>query len=391
MPQREGRAVAVIPARGGSQGIPGKNVARVGGVPLVARAVHAAQAAACFDGIYVSTDDPTIAAVAKDAGAHIIDRPANLAGHTATSETAVLHALRAIEERDGAVQVVAFLQATSPFQRADALAAAVSRVQAGSDDSVFSAYATHGFLWRMTDVGATGINHDHTFRPRRQDREPQFQESGAFYVMDAAGFASAGHRFFGRIGIQEVPAATGLEIDEPAELTAAQLLATFHPHASIGPIKALAMDFDGVHTDDRVHVLQDGSESVTVSRSDGMGLAMLRDAGLPMIIISKERNPVVHARGTKLGIETVNATDNKVNVLRQWSEHHGISLSDVAFVGNDVNDVAGMEAVGWPIAVPDAHPAALAAARVRLTRPGGNGALRELAHMILDSKEPHHG
>ncbi|WP_061963298.1 acylneuraminate cytidylyltransferase [Demequina aurantiaca] len=385
----EPTAIAIIPARGGSKGVPGKNVARVGGVPLVARAVRTALAAPRIGAVYVSTDDEAIAVAAREAGASIVRRPADLAGDQATSEDAILHALAAIRESGLSPSTVVFMQATSPFIDADALNRAVARVQDGDEDVVFSAFETYAFLWQNAEHGAQGVNHDHSFRPRRQDREPHFQETGAFYVMDAAGLERHRFRFFGRVGIQEVTAASGLEIDEPAELEMARALAPVLDEAQAIDAQALVMDFDGVHTDDRVEVSEDGTESVTVSRSDGMGLGMLRDAGLPMLILSKERNPVVEARGRKLGVETVYGVDEKVNVLRQWCEQRRIPLSSVIYVGNDVNDVGCLEVVGWPVVVPDAHPLAQRAARITLTRNGGRGALRELAEMILAGRSPH--
>jgi N-acylneuraminate cytidylyltransferase len=206
--------------------------------------------------------------------------------------------------------------------------------------------------------------------------------------MDAVGFEVSQFRFFGRVGIQEVSAASGLEIDEPAELEMARALAPMLDQAAAIDADALVMDFDGVHTDDLVEVLQDGTESVTVSRSDGMGIGMLREAGFPMLILSKERNPVVEARGRKLGVETVYGIDEKVNVLRQWCEQKGIPLSRVIYVGNDVNDIGCLDIVGWPVVVPDAHPLAKKAARITLTRHGGRGALRELADAILAGRSP---
>nr|WP_236685753.1 acylneuraminate cytidylyltransferase [Demequina oxidasica] len=381
-------AVAIIPARGGSKGVPGKNVARVGGVPLVARAVRTALAAPRIGAVYVSTDDDAIAAAASEAGASIVRRPADIAGDQASSEDAVLHALAAIRAGGASPSTVVFMQATSPFIDADALDDAVARVEDGDEDVVFAAFETYAFLWKPSAAGAQGVNHDHSFRPRRQDREPHFQETGAFYVMDAAGFERHRFRFFGRVGIQEVTAASGLEIDEPAELDMARALAPVLDKPRAIDASALVMDFDGVHTDDRVEVSEDGTESVTVSRSDGMGLGMLRDAGLPMLILSKERNPVVEARGRKLGVETVYGVDEKVNVLRQWCEQRQIPLSSVIYVGNDVNDVSCLEVVGWPVVVPDAHPLAQRAARITLTRNGGRGALRELAEMILAGRSP---
>ncbi len=221
-----GGVVAIIPARGGSKGLPGKNVAPVGGVPLVARAIRAALAVPAIDAVFVSTDDPGIARAARDAGAGVIERPEELAGDTASSESALLHALDAIAEGAGAAPgVTVFLQATSPFIGSDELAEAVRRVQEGEADVVFSATPSHVFLWRETDAGAVGVNHDAATRPRRQDREPEFRETGAFYVLRTAGFLEARHRFFGRVGIQPVPEAHAVEIDTADDLALAEALA----------------------------------------------------------------------------------------------------------------------------------------------------------------------
>ncbi|MDN4483525.1 acylneuraminate cytidylyltransferase [Demequina lignilytica] len=387
MSEAEVKAVAIIPARGGSKGVPGKNVARVGGVPLVARAVRAALAAPSIDAVYVSTDDADIAAAARGAGAEIIDRPAAIAGDTATSESALLHALDVLVSQGVEPRALAFLQATSPFIDAAALDTAVRDVLGGTYDSMFSAYETYAFLWAHGDAGAVGVNHDHSFRPRRQDREPHYQETGAFYVMDVAGFRERGFRFFGRVGIAEVAQSSGVEIDDLHELALARALAPILDVAGPIDVDALVMDFDGVHTDDTVTVDQHGVESVTVSRSDGMGIGLLRAAGLPMLILSKERNPVVAARAAKLGVEVLHAVDDKAPALREWCEAAGLDLARVAYVGNDVNDVPALEIVGWPVVVPDAHPAAARAARVTLTRPSGAGALRELAELILAARE----
>ncbi|MFW2512576.1 cytidylyltransferase domain-containing protein [Demequina sp. SO4-13] len=382
-------AVAVIPARGGSKGVPGKNVAPVGGVPLVARAILAARAAPSIGAVYVTTDDGEVAAVARAHGAEVIDRPATLATDTATSEDALLHALDQIEGVTGSLPTaLAFLQCTSPFIDSGALERATRRVLEGDDDAVFSAFETYAFLWRQGDQGAAGVNHDHSFRPRRQDREPHFQETGAFYVMRTAGFQEAGFRFFGRVGLEQVPEATAVEIDTPEELDVARAIAarTGDTAGARLDVDALVMDFDGVHTDDRVTVDQEGVESVRVSRSDGMGIGMLREAGLPMLILSKERNPVVAARGAKLGVEVMQGIDVKAEALRDWCEGRGIDLERVAYVGNDVNDVECLRLVGWPVVVPEASAEVAAHARIVLTRPGGAGAVRELAEMILKGR-----
>lgn len=380
------QAIAIIPARGGSKGVPGKNVARVGGVPLVARAVRAALAAPSIDAVYVSTDDAAVAAAARDAGAEVIERPAEIAGDTATSESALLHSLDTLAVSGVRPRALAFLQATSPFIDSAALEAAVSQVVAGEYDSMFSAFETYAFLWQPGAQGAVGVNHDHSFRPRRQDRDPHFQETGAFYVMDVAGFRARGFRFFGRVGIAEVDPSTGVEIDAVHELELARALAPVLDAPEPIDVDALVMDFDGVHTDDTATVDQRGVESVRVSRSDGMGISLLRAAGVPMLILSKERNPVVAARAAKLGVEVLHAVDDKDAAIREWCSGHGLDLARVAYVGNDINDVPALTVVGWPVVVPDAHPEAARAARVTLTRPGGAGALRELSERILAAR-----
>ncbi|MEY2848516.1 MAG: hypothetical protein RI885_1181 [Actinomycetota bacterium] len=221
----QGEVVAIIPARGGSKGVPRKNLRDVGGVPLVVRAIGAALCTQLVDRVVVSTDDAEIERVSAAEGADVVRRPAELSGDNATSESALLHALDQIE---GRVDVLVFLQATSPFVRPADLDAAIETVRAGRHDTVFSAVPSHGFLWRRGDVagdGARAVNHDATVRQRRQDREPEFLETGAFYVMDAAGFRRSRFRFFGSIGIAEVHESTALEIDTEADLDLARAIA----------------------------------------------------------------------------------------------------------------------------------------------------------------------
>ena len=383
-----GETVAIIPARGGSKGVAGKNLRRVGGIPLVARAVAAARAAGIAR-VVVTTDDADIASVAREWGAEIVDRPAELAGDTASSESALLHALEEIAARGVRAGVLAFLQATSPFIDAAALADAVRRVAGREADSAFSAVATYGFLWERTAIGAAGINHDAAHRPRRQDREPHFLETGAFYVMDADGFRRARHRFFGRVAIVEVPEHTALEIDTPGELERARAVAPLiaPTDAERVDVDAVVTDFDGVHTDDTVGVTGEGVEQVRVSRADGMGVRLLREAGVPVLILSTETDPVVGARARKLRVDVLQAQDDKAAALTRWAADRDIPLSRIAYLGNDVNDLPALELVGWPVAVPDAHPLVLAAARVVLDRRGGHGAVRDLAERVLRARD----
>lgn len=383
-----GETVAVIPARGGSKGVPGKNLLRVGGMPLVARAVSAASETAGVDRVVVTTDDDEIAGVAAEYGAEIVRRPAAISGDTATSESALLHALDELAARGVAVGTLVFLQATSPFIDPDALAGAVRTVRAGEADCAFSAAETYGFLWEAARGGARGVNHDPAHRPRRQDRAPHHMETGAFYVMDAGGFRAAGHRFFGRVAVARVPERTAIEIDTAEQLDAARVLAALTApsrHAALD-VDAVVTDFDGVHTDDSALVSADGTEQVRVTRADGMGVRMLREAGVPFLILSTETNAVVTARAHKLRVDVLQAQDDKAGALRAWAAEQGVPLDRIAYLGNDVNDLPALELVGWPVAVADAHPLVRSAARTVLARDGGHGAVRELAERVLSAR-----
>ncbi|WP_189707635.1 N-acylneuraminate cytidylyltransferase [Streptomyces phaeofaciens] len=387
------RVLAVIPARGGSKGVPAKNLAPVGGVPLVARAVRECRATRLVTDVVVSTDDQAIAAAAREAGAEVVLRPAAIAGDTATSEAAVLHAMDAHEALHGSpVDVVLLVQCTSPFlvrEDVDGVAGAVA--EQGADSAVTVA-PFHGFVWRHSDEtseGGFGVNHDKSFRPRRQDRPQDFLETGAAYAMDAAGFRTHRHRFFGRTELVRTDPARVLEIDDQHELARARALAPLfdadRPGAlpAFDDIDAVVLDFDGTQTDDRVLIDSDGREFVSVHRGDGLGIAALRRSGLKLLILSTEQNPVVAARARKLKLPVLHGIDRKDLALKQWCEEQGIAPERVLYVGNDVNDLPCFALVGWPVAVASAHDVVRGAARAVTTLPGGDGAIREIAGWIL--------
>jgi YrbI family 3-deoxy-D-manno-octulosonate 8-phosphate phosphatase len=386
MSEPEALTIVVIPARGGSKGVPRKNLRRVGGIPLVARAITSALAATGVDLVVVSTDDPEIAAVAREWGAQVVVRPAALSGDTASSESAVLHAMDELGSRAIDVAIVALVQATSPFIDPADLDRAIERVASGEVDVAFSAIASWGFLWRAGATGLIGVNHDLRSRPRRQDRDQEYLETGAFYVMDASGFRGAGHRFFGTVGCVEVGETGALEIDTAEQLARASSLAPLVGGSVPIDVDAVVTDFDGVHTDDTVMIGADGQEFVTVSRSDGMGVALLRRAGVPVLILSTETNPVVAARARKLQVEVLQAQTDKAAALTGWAARNGIGLDRIAYLGNDVNDLGCFELVGWPVAVRQAHPRLLTAARLVLGGSGGRGAVRELADLVLHAR-----
>jgi YrbI family 3-deoxy-D-manno-octulosonate 8-phosphate phosphatase len=390
--------------------VPGKNLARVGGRRLIERAVDACRAARLIDAVYVSTDDPDIAAAAEGAGAQVVPRPARLAGDGASSESALLHALEELATAGTEPEVLVFVQCTSPFISPDDLDRGIEMVTSDRADSAFSAVATHEFLWRSQHGSVvTGVNHDPVFRPRRQDRRPDYRETGAFYVLAVPRFTITRHRFFGRTAAVDVPALTAVDVDSEQDLLLAEALAGGSSPLAVGfqerqrrepiggrggssslttviDVDAVITDFDGVHTDDSVVVDQNGNESVRVSRSDGLGIERLRASGVPLLIVSKERNPVVLARAAKLGVEVIAGVDGKAAVVRDWLAGRGVPTARAAYLGNDVNDLDPMRLVGWPVAVADAHPAVRQGARLTLTRAGGHGAVRELCDLVLQRR-----
>lgn len=390
--------LAVIPARGGSKGVPAKNLARVGGVPLVARAVNACLASGEVTDVVVTTDAPAVAEAARTAaealgeGArlHCVQRPEEIAGDTATSEAAVLHALDAYEALRGrTADVVLLVQCTSPFvtrEDVDGVAAAVARE--GADTAVTVA-PFHGFLWRdgtAVEDHNYGVNHDKRVRPRRQDRPEDLLETGAAYAMDAAGFRTHRHRFFGHTALVRTDPARVLEIDDPHDLARARALAPLldpAPLPTLADIDAVVLDFDGTQTDDRVLVDSDGRETVAVHRGDGLGIAALRKAGVPLLILSTEQNPVVAARAHKLRVPVLHGVDRKDLALKQWCDEQSLAPERVMYVGNDVNDLPCFALAGWPVAVASAHDSVRAAARAVTTTPGGSGAIREIAAWLL--------
>ena len=380
--------LALIPARGGSKSLPRKNVLPLGGIPLIAHTIKAAQSANLVTRVAVSTEDAEIAAIAGRFGADVIDRPAELASDEATSESALLHALEHLELAEAyRPDILCFLQCTSPLTAPEDIDNVLQALISSKADTALAVTRFHYFVWRQdAEGGAVGVNHDKTIRLRRQDRHQEFLETGAVYAMAADGFRVARHRFFGRTVLHEMPASRVLEIDDPEDFDLAAL--RMASDASKGTelprrIDGIVFDFDGVFTDDLVTVDEHGTEAVRCSRRDGMGIEMLRAAGIPMTVISKERNPVVARRCEKLRLEYSQGKDNKLSALSAWIDQHGVDPRQVIYVGNDVNDLECMSAVGCAVAPADAHPAALAKADLVLQSAGGRGAIRELADMIL--------
>lgn len=384
------KTVAIIPARGGSTGLPGKNIRLLNGIPLVGRTVLAATGAAHISKVYVSSDTPQILSVAEKFGAIGIERPAELSTSTASSESVLVHVLEILERSDGSLpDIIVFLQCTSPFTTSAHIDAVVKQLLTQDASAAFAAVEDHGFIWQVTaDGSAAGVTHNHTQpRSRRQDMKPRYRETGAIYAMRVPDFLASGNRFCGRTVLVPVEMPP-IEIDTQQDWEIAEAFARFEGRANVSvllgrSVKALVTDFDGVHTDNLVTIDEDGREQVTCSRGDGMGIEQMKVRGLHLLIISREKNSVVEARAAKLGMGVLHHIQDKLPALDLWRRQRQLEWSEIAYVGNDVNDLECMKACGLSFAPADAYPIVRDAATVVLKSLGGRGALREVSDMLL--------
>ena len=161
--------------------------------------------------------------------------------------------------------------------------------------------------------------------------------------------------------------------------------------AALARVRLIVFDFDGVFTDNTVYVAEDGTEAVRCWRGDGLGLARLRQAGVDSVVLSTEKNPVVEKRSRKLAIRCIHGCDDKLTALKGLAQELSLALRDIAFVGNDINDLECLEAVGLPIVVQDAHVAVLSAAAFRTLAAGGRGAVREVCDRVVAARQDHRG
>ncbi len=216
--------IAIIPARGGSKSVPRKNVRDFLGLPLIAHSIIDAKEAQLVDRIYVSTDDREIAQVSRQYGAEIIDRPAELANDTASSESALIHALSEIEKTGIVPELVVFLQCTSPVRTGADIDQAITKLQRENADSLISVSPTHRFLWKEVDGIAESINYDYRHRQRRQDMEPQYMENGSMYLFKPWVIKELGNRLGGKVILLVMSEAAIWEIDSILDFKIAEVL-----------------------------------------------------------------------------------------------------------------------------------------------------------------------
>lgn len=389
--------LALIPARGGSKSIPRKNLRRLAGLPLVAHPIRTALATELVTRVIVTTDDAEIAEVARRHGAEVpFMRPAELGGDSVTDLPVFQHALRWLDEREGyRPEIVVHLRATSPLATAAHVDKAVGLLlrepRADSVRTVAVPLQNPFKMWRIGDDGfMTPLLDAGCPEPYNQPRQalpPVYWQTGYVDATRRRTILELGSMTGKRILPLVLEQADSIDIDSELTLEHAEaVLKRKSPTTSLRqPVKLLALDFDGVLTDNRVHVSEDGREAVVCNRSDGDALRRLMAAGVHAVVLSSEANPVVAARCRKLGVACKHGLGDKTAALREAVDRAGCGLEEVAYVGNDVNDIPCMDLVGTPVAVADAAPEVLAKAAVVLRSAGGLGAVREICELIMAS------
>ena len=395
--------LAIVPARGGSKGIPRKNVKLFAGHPLIAYSIAAAQQSQRVTRVIVSTDDEEIAAVAREYGAETpFLRPAEFAQDRTLDLPVFQHALEWLAEHEGyRPEVVVQLRPTSPVRPPDlvdqAVEALLDNPQADSVRGVVPAGQNPHKMWRidaergyMTPLlDVPGV--EEPYNAPRQALPPVYWQTGHIDAIRPRAILSGSMSGKVILPVMVDPAYT-VDIDTPKDWARSEWLVWYSDLEIVFPgrrrrplperVDLVVFDFDGVLTDNRVWVDEEGHEMVAANRSDSMGVALLRRLGLKMCVLSTETNPVVSARCRKMQIPAYQGVWDKAEKLKEILQELEVDPAHAIFVGNDVNDMPCFPLVGCAVAVADAQPEAKRAADIVLSRKGGHGAVRELLDIL---------
>ena len=397
--------LALIPARGGSKGIPRKNIRPFAGHPLIAYSIAAGRQANSVTRVIVTTEDEEIAKVARGCGAETpFLRPAELAQDRAIDLPVFQHALNWLAEyQDYHPEVVVHLRPTTPIRPPDLVDRSVSLLlahpEADSVRGITPAHQNPFKMWLMDGennpirplMTVPGI--DEPYNSPRQVLPKAYAHNGLIDIIRPATILKL-NSMSGRTILPILfDPRYDADLDTPEDWKRAEQRVLHDLPEMVWPrkpprrmpetIRLLALDFDGVLTDNRVWVDQDGREMVAANRSDSLGIYQLRQAGVEAVVISMETNPVVAARCRKMNIPWIQGEKDKATALNKLLLERNIDASEVVYLGNDVNDLPCFPLVGWAVAVADAMPEVTRQADLTLTRPGGHAAVRELCDLIL--------
>jgi YrbI family 3-deoxy-D-manno-octulosonate 8-phosphate phosphatase len=399
--------LAIIPARGGSKGIPRKNIRLFAGHPLIAWSIAAAKQSSLVTRVIVSTDDEEIAAVAREYGAETpFMRPIEFAQDTSTDLPLFEHALKWLEEVESyRPEVIVQLRPTSPFRPRtmvdDSIRILLAHPDADCVRGVVPAGQNPFKMWRFTGqdkpikplLEVDGVSEP--YNAPRQSLPATYWQTGQIDAIRVSTIIRKKSLTGDVIYPLVIDPHYMIDIDTLADWLKYEAVVYSGQLQIVSPgkgsrpmpaeIKLVMLDFDGVVTDNLVITDQNGREAVSASRADGMLIPKLREKGIEMMVLSSEENPVVRMRAKKMEIEAVHGmgVSKKGQVMKEVLEKKKIEPEHVVFVGNDLNDLPCFEIAGWAVAVADAYPEVLRAADFVLTKRGGHGAVRELCEIIL--------
>jgi YrbI family 3-deoxy-D-manno-octulosonate 8-phosphate phosphatase len=404
--------LALIPARGGSKGIPRKNIRSFAGYPLIAWSIAAAKQASLVTRVITSTDDEEIAAVAREYGAETpFLRPSEFAQDNTTDLPVFEHALEWLEENEGyKPEIVVQLRPTSPIRPMDCVDSAVKILMEHMDADCVRGVVPAGQnphkMWRFAGddqpmkplLQVEGIAEP--YNAPRQSLPPVYWQTGHIDAIRVSTIKQKKSLTGDVIYPLVIDPRYAVDIDNLSDWAKYEALASsglemVTPGTTpIGKrpmpekIDLVICDFDGVITDNRVWVNEEGTEFVAAYRSDSIGVQLLRAIGIEVMILSSEPNRVVEARARKMGVHVIHGVGihDKGRVMREILEQKSIKAENVIFIGNDLNDLPCFEIAGWSVAVADAYPAVIHAADFVLSKTGGYGALREVCDLIRERK-----
>ena len=388
--------VAFIPVRGGSKSIPLKNIKPMCGKPLVYWTVAAACGCKNIDKGYVATDSEKIRETlqnVKDTDTdgrldkmEIIGRSQESASDTASTEFAMLEFAR-----EHLFDHIVLIQATSPLLTAEDLDRGFALYEQKETDSVLSVVRQKRFNWKVEkDGSAQPTNYDYFHRPRRQEFEGYCVENGAFYITSRERLLATENRISGNVKAVEMSEDTFFEIDEPSDWDMIQQLLERRQKEKVSTgkqghqIKMLLTDCDGCLTDGGMYYSENGDELKKFSTLDGMGFGLMREHGVICGIITGENTKLVQRRAEKLKLDVLKmGVQNKFATVQGLCVEKGISLEEVAYIGDDINDRELLEQVGFSASVPDALQEIQNIVDYVAVRQGGNGAVRDVIEHLL--------
>lgn len=400
--------LAIIPARGGSKGIPRKNIKTFAGYPLISYSITAGLQSKYVTRTIVSTDDEEIAQVAREWGAEVpFLRPAELAQDKTTDLPVFQHALEWLKKNENYTpDLVIQLRPTSPIRpRAcvdEAVELLLNHPEADSVRGVVPSGQNPYKMWRVSTpdqpmqplLTLEGVAEP--FNAPRQILPPTYWQTGHIDVIRPQVISKQESMSGKTILPYLIDPRYTVDIDTPFDWMRYEWLVRNGNLEMIDPaskrrnmpakISLVAMDFDGVLTDNRVWVDETGAENIASSRGDSMGIHLVRKAlSIEFMVISTETNPVVSARCKKLKMEVVQGTWQKAEVLREAMKQRNIPPEEVVFIGNDVNDLESFHEAGFAVAPADAEAEVKRTADLVLQRNGGKGAVREFCDLILQT------